>query len=73
MKKNIIRHSFTALGLAILLMGATACGKQADTEENDTSYVAAYFAVPDAVTGISRLLIKDDTAYISCIIFYQKP
>ena len=67
MKKNIIRHSFTALGLAILLMGATACGKQADTEENDTSYVAAYFAVPDAVTGISRLLIKDDTAYICCI------
>lgn len=53
-------------GLAILLFCLTACGKQNDTVESTTSYVASFFGIPDEVTGISRMLIKDDTAYMCC-------
>lgn len=66
MKRKRIRHAFTTLVLAIMLFCVTACGKQADREKSDTSYVARFFDIPDTVTGISRLLIKEDTAYMCC-------
>lgn len=66
MKRKIIRHGLTVLSLAILLFCVTACGKQTDTEKSDTSYIASFFDIPDTVTGISRLLMKENTAYMCC-------
>lgn len=66
LKRKRLRHGFAIVGLAILLFCLTACGKQNDTEESTTSYVASFFGIPDEVTGISRMLIKDDTAYMCC-------
>lgn len=66
MKRKRLRHGFAIMGLAILFFCLTACGKQNDTEKSTTSYVASFFDIPDEVTGISRMLIKDDTAYMVC-------
>ncbi len=66
MKIKMLWQGITALGLAAMLLGVTACGKQADIKKTDASYVASFYDVPDAVTGISRLLIKDNIAYMCC-------
>lgn len=66
MKRKRLRHGFAIVGLAILLFCLTACRKQNNTEESNTSYVASFFGITDEVTGISRMLIKDDTAYMCC-------
>ena len=50
-----------------MLLGLTACGKQAGIEKSDASYVASFYDIPDIVTGISRLLIKDNAAYM-CVL-----
>lgn len=66
LKRKRLRHGFAMVGLAILIFCLTACGKQNDTEKSTTSYVASFFGIPDEVTGISRMLIKGDTAYMCC-------
>lgn len=67
LKGKRIQHGLAIMGLTILLFCLTACGKQNDTEESNTSYIASFWGIPDEVAGISRLLIKDDTAYICCL------
>ena len=66
MKIKMTRQGITVLGLAAMLLGLTACGKQAGIEKSDASYVASFYDIPDTVTGISRLLIKDNAAYMCC-------
>ncbi len=38
-----------------------------DAMQPDSSYVADFFDIPDSVTGIERLLLKDDMAYMCCL------
>lgn len=66
MKIKMIRQGAALLGLAAALLGMTACGKETDSGKSDTSYVASYYDIPDTVTGISRLLMKDNVAYMCC-------
>lgn len=66
MKMKMIRKGITALGLAAMLLGTTACGKQTEIPKSDVSYDAGFYEIPDTVTGISRLLTKDNVAYLCC-------
>ncbi len=38
-----------------------------DTMQPAASYVADFFDIPDTVTEIERLLLKDDMAYLCCL------
>ena len=66
MRKKI-RRIFTILGTTALIFTLTACGNRMDTMQPAASYVADFFDIPDTVTGIERLLIKDDMAYMCCL------
>ena len=63
---KMIRQVLTVLGLTGMLFSMTACGKQTKTEAPEASYIASFFDIPDTVAYISRLLIKDNTAYMCC-------
>ena len=63
---KMIRQVLTVLGLTGMLFSMTACGKQTKTEAPEASYIASFFDIPDTVADISRLLIKDNTAYMCC-------
>ena len=63
MRKKI-RRIFTILGTTALIFTLTACGNRMDTMQPAASYVADFFDIPDTVTGIERLLIKDAMAYM---------
>ena len=68
------RQGITVLGLAAMLLGLTACGKQAGIAQCDASYVASFYDIPDTVTGISRLLIKSIAAsprtVMPCLVIF---
>ena len=63
---KMIRQVLTVLVLTGMLFSMTACGKQTKTEAPEASYIASFFDIPDTVADISRLLIKDNTAYMCC-------
>lgn len=63
---KMIRQSIIALGLTAVIFCMTSCGKQTNMETSKESYVANFFDMPDTVTGISRLLIKEDIVYLCC-------
>lgn len=62
-----LRRIFTILGTTALIFTITACGNRMDAVQPDSSYVADFFDIPDSVTGIERLLLKDDMAYMCCL------
>ena len=62
-----IRRIITILGTAAMIFTVTACGNRMDTMQPAASYVADFFDIPDTVTGIERLLLKDDMAYMCCL------
>lgn len=66
MRKKI-KRIFTILGMTAMIFTVTACGNRANTMKPGASYVADFFDIPDTVTEIERLLIKDDTAYMCCL------
>lgn len=61
-----IRQGFIAAGLAAMLLCGASCARQTETGQSGASYVVDFYEIPDTVTGIKRLLIKDDTAYLCC-------
>ena len=63
MRKKI-RRIITILGTTAMIFTITACGNRMDTVQPAASYVADFFDIPDTVTGIERLLLKDDMAYM---------
>ena len=62
-----LRRIFTIMGTTALIFTITACGNRMDAMQPDSSYVADFFDIPDSVTGIERLLLKDDMAYMCCL------
>ena len=66
MRKKI-RRIITILGTTAMIFTVTACGNRMDTMQPAASYVADFFDIPDTVTGIERLLLKDDMAYLCCL------
>lgn len=66
MRKKI-KRIFTILGITAMIFTVTACGNRMDTMQPAASYVADFFDIPDTVTGIERLLLKDDMAYLCCL------
>ena len=61
MRKKI-RRIITILGTTAMIFTVTACGNRMDTVQPAASYVADFFDIPYTVTGIERLLLKDDMA-----------
>ena len=59
-----LRRIFTIMGTTALIFTITACGNRMDAMQPDSSYVADFFDIPDSVTGIERILLKDDMAYM---------
>ena len=68
-----LRRIFTIMGTTALIFTITACGNRMDAMQPDSSYVADFFDIPDSVTGIERLLLKDDMAYMCCPGQSQNP
>ena len=66
MRKKI-KRIFTILGITAMIFTVTACGNRMDTMQPAASYVADFFDIPDTVTEIERLLLKDDMAYMCCL------
>lgn len=66
MRKKI-KRIFTILGITAMIFTVTACGNRMDTMQPAASYVADFFDIPDTVTEIERLLLKDDMAYLCCL------
>ena len=62
-----LRRIFTIMGTTALIFTITACGNRMDAMQPDSSYVADFFDIPDSVTGIERILLKDDMAYMCCL------
>ena len=66
MRKKI-RRIITILGTTAMIFTVSACGNRMDAMQPDSSYVADFFDIPDSVTGIERLLLRDDMAYMCCL------
>ena len=62
-----LRRILQYWGTTALIFTITACGNRMDAMQPDSSYVADFFDIPDSVTGIERLLLKDDMAYMCCL------
>ena len=62
-----LRRIFTIMGTTALIFTITACGNRMDAMQPEASFVADFFDIPDTVTGIERLLLKDDMAYMCCL------
>ena len=62
-----LRRIFTILGTTAMIFTMTACGNRMDAMQPEASFVADFFDIPDTVTGIERLLLKDDMAYMCCL------
>lgn len=66
MRKKI-KRIFRILGTTAMIFTVSACGNRMDTMQPASSYVTDFFDIPDTVTGIERLLLKDDMAYMCCL------
>ena len=62
-----LRRIFTIMGTTALIFTITACGNRMDAMRPGFFLCCRLFDFPDSVTGIERLLLKDDMAYMCCL------